>query len=536
MSGTAFEGGGVERFPAAVDTYESNGSVSFVSRESLDEALARLHGTAGHLLKIWLVLKHMGLAESSPPVAIDTANSTGSLKRLFGSGDADGSFYVPFSHTSRYSTMREDASRSIIQTNIQRWGTSQSVVGCDPTGYLDIRDREGIGLSVGCGRSYPLGLGYGGDGFALSDDARVAVPLESFAIWYGRQTPIPDGVDALEFLTVEMKADLHLTPAEEALVFQADKIHLVTARQPLTDQEVLQAVSRYINGDVPRTTEVLPEEYATYVRRVRAMTDRLDQPAWLRINPEEETSRLLDSGANAVLLYGPPRTGKTRYIDRRIPRTSPARTTIQIHDGWSYDHLIQGFTPDERGEWVWKSGAFKQAIDDGRTFIVMEEVNRTEFSQALGEVFSLIEQAYRGEDNAITLRNGERFFIPQNVTIVMTMNTVDKSTEEVDDALLGRMACVEFPPSVTSLVEMLADNGVPDNERTKLAQVYSAILQIYPLGHGYFADLSGDLDPQDVLLHYRSRIRPVLVNFLGELRIEDLQPVENLLDELYGDS
>lgn len=69
--------------------------MSFVSRESLDEALARLHGTAGHLLKIWVVLKHMGLGENAAPVAIDTGNSTESLKRLFAFGDPDGNFYVP---------------------------------------------------------------------------------------------------------------------------------------------------------------------------------------------------------------------------------------------------------------------------------------------------------------------------------------------------------------------------------------------------------------------------------------------------------
>ncbi len=197
--------------------------------------------------------------------------------------------------------------------------------------------------------------------------------------------------------------------------------------------------------------------------------------------------------------------------------------------------MIQGFIPNEHGDWVWRSGAFKQAINDGKTFIVLEEVNRTEFSQALGEVFSLIEQAYRGPKNGITLRNGERFFIPENVTIVMTMNTVDKSTEEVDDALLGRMASVEFPPSVTALLKMLEENSVPEDQRTHLAQVYSAIVTIYPLGHGYFADLVGEVKSEDVLTHYKSRIRPVLLNFLGELRIEELRPVENLLDELYGD-
>jgi len=56
----------------------------------------RLHGTAGHLLKIWVVLKHMGLGENAAPVAIDTGNSTDSLKRLFAFGDPDGNSHLPF--------------------------------------------------------------------------------------------------------------------------------------------------------------------------------------------------------------------------------------------------------------------------------------------------------------------------------------------------------------------------------------------------------------------------------------------------------
>ena len=510
--------------------------MSFVSGPSLEEALARLHGTAGHLLKIWLVLKHMGLAPDAPRIAINTANSTPSLQRLFNCGDRNGNFYVPFAHTPRYASMQRDAARSIIQTNIQRWGTSQSVVGCDPTGYLDIRDRDGIGLSVGCSRRYPEGLGYGGDGFARTDGARVAVPRESFAIWYGRQTPLPDGADPLPYLVSMLQDDLNLTPAEESLIFIPDNIELVTTPHALKDSEIFAAVDRYIQGATPMTAEVIPEDYANYVRKVRAMTDRLDQPAWLRTDPSEDTGRLLDNGAKALLLFGPPRTGKTHYIDNRVPRNSDDRSTIQIHDGWSYDHLIEGFMPNESGEWTWKSGAFKSAIKEEKKFIVLEEVNRTEFSQALGEVFSLIEDAYRGPDNAIVLRSGENFFIPADVTIVMTMNTVDKSTEEIDDALLGRMASVEFPPSVTILSQILDANGVSLDNRTKLAQVFQSIVEIYPLGHGYFADLKGELSSADVLGYYKSRVRPVLKNYLGDLRSDELRPVENLLDELYGDS
>lgn len=120
------------------------------------------------------------------------------------------------------------------------------------------------------------------------------------------------------------------------------------------------------------------------------------------------------------MLYGPPRTGKTRLIDQIEPRNSEVRCTIQIHDGWGYDNLIQGLKPDADGKWHWEDGPLKAAIEGGKKFIVLEEINRTVISQALGEVFSLIEDSYRGEANAITLRNGQKFSISDDVIFVMT--------------------------------------------------------------------------------------------------------------------
>ena len=111
-------------------------------------------------------------------------------------------------------------------------------------------------------------------------------------------------------------------------------------------------------------------------------------------------------------MYGPPRTGKTRQIDAIVARNSEDRSTIQIHDGWGYDHLVEGLKPDADGHWAWADGPLKSAIVSGRKYIVLEEINRTAISQALGEVFSLIEDGYRGESNGITLRSGQKLWIP----------------------------------------------------------------------------------------------------------------------------
>ena len=86
------------------------------------------------------------------------------------------------------------------------------------------------------------------------------------------------------------------------------------------------------------------------------MTSVPSGPGWLRYSPEDMLRTLLDGGELAVVLYGPPRTGKTRAIDQWRPRDAPERETIQIHDGWGYDELMISFRPSADGTWAWTEG------------------------------------------------------------------------------------------------------------------------------------------------------------------------------------
>jgi hypothetical protein len=453
---------------------------------------------------------------------------------LFGLGTADKRFYIPFAHTKRFATIQHDAARSVIQTNIQRWASSGSVVTCDPTEFLDIAAIDGTKLRVSAGRRYPFGLGIGESGFALEDGTRVAIPITSFAVWYGRQAEIPQDADPARFLVEQMLEDLRISPAEKAVMFVDDDLAVRTSASQLTDLQVFAACEPFIDGKREPSTEIHRVEFGIYARRVRSMVSGLNLPAWMRTSPDEEVRELLSAGAKAILLYGPPRTGKTRLIDATIKRDSPERCTIQIHDGWGYDHLVEGFKPDENGKWSWSDGPLKSAIESGKKYIVLEEINRTAISQALGEVLSLIEDAYRGEENGITLRSGDKFFVPSDVVFLMTMNTIDKSTEDVDDALMGRVSAVELPPRPEDLNQMLENNKVPERVRSRLSQLFAEILSVYPLGHGYFAGLSGDATDIHVIRYYKARVRPVLLNFLGELKRQELSKIDNLMDEMFA--
>ncbi len=499
----------------------------FLSLETIEDAIHNLRGTANHLLKIWFVLKLMGL-DADCCVSIDTTNSTPYLKRLFYSGASDGSFYIPFSHTSRFAFMKSDASRSIIQTTLQRWASSGSVVTCDPSSFLRISNSSDNKLVVSTGRQYPLGLGNGKNGFALGDNQRVAIPAEDFAVWFYARQDV--GKKSIDDLVLDMVAELHLSSAEYNTIFVNHKVNLSYQETPISDSQLFSLCEH--SFDQTLIIEEMPETSNEYIRRVKNMMTISDKPTWVQSAPEKQLKDLINNGEKAILLVGPPRTGKTRAIDAVFPRNSVERATIQLHEGWGYDNLILGLFPSKKaGVFEWREGALLNALKANKKIIVLEEINRTKVSQALGEVFSLIESSYRGEDNSITLPNGENFYIPSDVLFIFTMNTIDSSTEDVDDALIGRLASVFFSPRIEDLDSILRSKNVPSASSEAIKEVFNLIQTDYPLGHGYFAAYQAN---SDFRLYYLSHIRPVLMNRFESYKPELITQIDNAVDTLFA--
>ena len=280
------------------------------------------------------------------------------------------------------------------------------------------------------------------------------------------------------------------------------------------------------------TIELVHETKRDYAVRIRTMTTINSQPLWLRREPESVLAELMAQGRRAILLYGPPRTGKTRAVDTICPRNDSRRATIQLHEGWGYENLITGLFPvtDSPGEFAWRDGELLKALRKGKKHIVLEEVNRTRVSQALGEVFSLLEVSYRGPEHAIQLPNGESFAIDPDVTLYFTMNNIDRSTEDIDDALLGRVDSVEFPPRVEALAQILESKQIDQTVAAAIRRFFTTLQDLYPLGHGYFASLDKDTDFR---LFYSTRIRPVLVNHFASFDPSIVAQVDNEVDELF---
>ena len=168
-----------------------------------------------------------------------------------------------------------------------------------------------------------------------------------------------------------------------------------------------------------------------------------------------------------IILQGPPGTGKT-YIAKRLAyalmeeEAKDRVEVVQFHQSYSYEDFIQGFRPKEGGGFERRDGVFfrfcdKARRDPGRDyFFLIDEINRGNLSKIFGELMMLIEADKRGESNRVQLtysKEGEDFSIPENVHIIGTMNTADRSLAMVDYALRRRFSFFHMPPQFNDKFE-----------------------------------------------------------------------------------
>ena len=263
------------------------------------------------------------------------------------------------------------------------------------------------------------------------------------------------------------------------------------------------------------------------------------------------------------ILYGPPGTGKTwrtgelarAIIDRtdespkpdidRIRETfnnnrfdsnkcTDRIATVTFHQSFAYEDFIEGIRPVLEGDsltYEMRDGVFKSianaarqeqedAAEQGRSserfVLIIDEINRGNVAKIFGELITLIEDSKRigGDDETwVTLPySREGFGVPDNLYIIGTMNTADRSIQLLDTALRRRFTFLEMMPNPEHENICRDIEGV-DCSRMLLTmneRIAALLDREHQIGHTYLLDVD-DMDKLSEV--FRSRIFPLLQEY-----------------------
>ncbi|MDE0692461.1 MAG: AAA family ATPase [Gammaproteobacteria bacterium] len=246
------------------------------------------------------------------------------------------------------------------------------------------------------------------------------------------------------------------------------------------------------------------------------------------------------------ILYGPPGTGKTwstvnlalaivdgkTEADHDLERyhellESGRIAAVTFHQNFAYEDFIEGIRPVlgdvgglryERRDGLFKTMAerAKNAPEEQRFVLIIDEINRGNVARIFGELITLIEESRRDDGAEKTVvklpYSGNEFSVPGNLYLIGTMNTADRSIELLDTALRRRFVFRELMPDVHH-PDLPQDVGGVDcrqllgamNQRTTLL-----LDREHQIGHTYLLDVSS---LEELGQRFRERIFPLLQEY-----------------------
>ena len=250
----------------------------------------------------------------------------------------------------------------------------------------------------------------------------------------------------------------------------------------------------------------------------------------LLLSPEflEKVCALLDDKLQ-VIFQGPPGTGKT-YVAQELAKhqaeSGGSVTLVQFHPSYAYEDFVRGFRPKitESGQagFSLQDGPLLRAAEKARGepgakhYLLIDEINRGNLAKVFGELYYLLE--YRDEQIHMQYQEDyeKDFSLPENLYIIGTMNTADRSIALVDLALRRRFYFVEFQPDEDPVRSVLR-NWLEQNKLENMVWVADVVDKANELlkddrhaaiGPSYF--MKEDLNEEDVRRIWKHSVIPYI--------------------------
>lgn len=207
-----------------------------------------------------------------------------------------------------------------------------------------------------------------------------------------------------------------------------------------------------------------------------------------------------------------------------------------FHQNYGYEEFIQGLRPDtSSGHIRFKivDGIFKRVADEALNnpnkdyVVIIDEINRANISKVFGELITLIEDDKRwGEVNqlSVTLQSGDPFAVPNNLYILGTMNSADKSISLIDAALRRRFDFIEQKPNSALVPEGVLRKMFDNINENLVSELDSTDLLV---GHSYFMKKT----EKDLCNILNNNIIPLLYEYFYDNRKKVAKLLKDAIDK-----
>ena len=154
-----------------------------------------------------------------------------------------------------------------------------------------------------------------------------------------------------------------------------------------------------------------------------------------------------------------------------------------------------------------------EAIEPKKHVLIIDEINRGNVSAIFGELITLLEEDKRkGNPEHIEVKlpySGKDFSVPNNVYIIGTMNTADRSVEALDTALRRRFSFVEMQ-SKPDILSKVGEVDLRKLLKTINQRIEVLIDKDHQIGHSYFIGIQ-NID--DLKRTFKDKIIPLLEEY-----------------------
>ncbi len=266
-----------------------------------------------------------------------------------------------------------------------------------------------------------------------------------------------------------------------------------------------------------------------------------------------------------VILYGPPGTGKTYWAERAAREMasldrygksfdrlsdeqkrglidggddSGAVRICCFHPAYGYEDFLEGYRPEEadgKMSFVLRDGIFKKLCKDAlsnpgaKFYLIIDEINRGDIPRIFGELMTVLEKNKRGKTIILPV-SGEQMQVPENVRVIGTMNTADRSIALLDTALRRRFGFIEVMPDASVLGDSVV-GGVHLGEwlsalNRRICESVGRDARNRQIGHSYLME---DGKPISNLSSFSRVVQDEIIPLLEEYCYEEYSKIEKIL-------